>query len=1102
MSMVKLVLFLVVVFCIIGSASATTYNWYFATAGDDTTGDGSIGDPWETVAKADTKVNDANSGDIVYLYFNRGDTWTANTAAVSTESCYGVDVGSADPIVHINAYGGGNIPIFDGLVSDFSSVPEHNSTTGPVRWNSIFEINRHDCTVQNVEIKQVYGSGIQIKDANELVVSNSYIHDIGSFAMGSNTNFDAINLTADSCTVHTIQELYRYGKRSGWGGGIQFANNQLEGNGSVIKNCVVYDIYGEGLIIPNGIAEYNIVANTWSVAIDLSPYKMDAENTTVRYNLIIMEDWSTHIYDQNLVTGIRVFDEQIQGDNSNGNMFIYGNTVINYGIAFKMYNDLTQTSGPYNSVHVYNNLFIDSHTANTRISDHNTPPSVINLTADFQYYNNVLILYDQTGSSHVTDSIDSAYFGAATIENNSYWTTGGSPTVDSNWDTNYTTTNPLLPGEPSVDWDGQTGADYYKNITIEHHLFPASNSPLWNAGKVLGSEFNSSFLTKASNYSTLTDVVNFTMEDQGALWNIGPFVNYSAGAGAPNITTWENNKTSNNTLDITINTSESVNFNATANQTITTWNWYKDDADQSNNYDNISLSWSTSGLKHVIVNATNTNGTSPSITWNVTVESLVDTSYFTYHKIITINQSMVNQSIGTETYPMLVSTTDTDLANSSQADGDDIVFFDSDNTTQLPYEQEFWNSTNGELVEWVGIEDIKNVSYIVMWYNNSTIANSENATGVWDSDYLVVHHLQETDIDGGAGDIKDSTLNHHNGTTYGMTGANQISGQIDGSFNIDGAGDSINLSSPATLDDINPITISCWIESSGVVDDDRIYTKDNTGVDGKTLCVRESTDNFLEYRSAFSTTDGRWTTPTDSIVPDTRYHIYITHDNSNTANNAVMYINGSSVAVTESSTPDGSASSDAAIDAIIGNRPDGVRPWNYIIDEFRISESIRSAEYAQTDYNNTAYPSLFISIGAEQGDEGAPDTKFEYWDGSTWQENPEDYHLWFECFWITSEYPDGVAPNAEQTGSQHSLKITNNGTAAGIPKMKFNESSPAEVTVYVDDDYTVAGAVAITDTYQAVSTSLNAGENVTLSAWVNLTGLTSIWEYETEVIVE
>jgi len=91
------------------------------------------------------------------------------------------------------------------------------------------------------------------------------------------------------------------------------------------------------------------------------------------------------------------------------------------------------------------------------------------------------------------------------------------------------------------------------------------------------------------------------------------------GGTTPIITNWENNKTDNTNLDISINISESILFNATADQSITTWNWYKDDVDQSNNYDNITLSWNEAGEKTVFVSGTNANGTSNSITWNVLV---------------------------------------------------------------------------------------------------------------------------------------------------------------------------------------------------------------------------------------------------------------------------------------------------------------------------------------------------------------------------------------------------------------------------------------------------------------------------------------------------
>jgi len=92
-----------------------------------------------------------------------------------------------------------------------------------------------------------------------------------------------------------------------------------------------------------------------------------------------------------------------------------------------------------------------------------------------------------------------------------------------------------------------------------------------------------------------------------------------AASNAPNITSWSNSKTNDLSLDITINISEDVNFNATANQSNITWIWYKGEVAQSNNHDNISLYWTTTGNRDVIVNATNANGTSNNVTWIITV---------------------------------------------------------------------------------------------------------------------------------------------------------------------------------------------------------------------------------------------------------------------------------------------------------------------------------------------------------------------------------------------------------------------------------------------------------------------------------------------------
>ncbi len=88
--------------------------------------------------------------------------------------------------------------------------------------------------------------------------------------------------------------------------------------------------------------------------------------------------------------------------------------------------------------------------------------------------------------------------------------------------------------------------------------------------------------------------------------------------GAPEITPW-NNKSNSVATTLTVNASEVIRFNASADQPITTWKWYKDNVIQDNTNDSFITSWNDAGAKTIKVNATNANGTSNTITWNVTV---------------------------------------------------------------------------------------------------------------------------------------------------------------------------------------------------------------------------------------------------------------------------------------------------------------------------------------------------------------------------------------------------------------------------------------------------------------------------------------------------
>ncbi len=93
----------------------------------------------------------------------------------------------------------------------------------------------------------------------------------------------------------------------------------------------------------------------------------------------------------------------------------------------------------------------------------------------------------------------------------------------------------------------------------------------------------------------------------------------------PHITGWRNNITNGSSLDITINLSDTVKFNATANQTISIWNWYVNGSKkQSTSSDTYSYQFNIAGNQKVKVDAENANGTSDNPKeWNITVVDTV-----------------------------------------------------------------------------------------------------------------------------------------------------------------------------------------------------------------------------------------------------------------------------------------------------------------------------------------------------------------------------------------------------------------------------------------------------------------------------------------------
>lgn len=502
-------LFLLVIFIFPSWVQAATYKFYFSSGaggnpvGNDSSGDGSQSNPWKSLSKAQQKINSYNSTDIVYLYFDRGDSWTWDSSAVK-KTLAKFYIKSTNPVVHIDAYGSGGRPIFDGLVNDFSSVPSHNVTTGPFSWNRFFDIDKTNCSISNIEIKRVYGHGIFLKEAHNFTLSHCYIHDFGvSAIVPIGGNIALHGCTAAFNTIHTGQQLYRYDKKNGWGGGLVFTTpSQYSASyDNHVHHNVIYDIYGECITSNSGIMEYNVVGDCGSVALNIPAHGYDFPEAVVRYNYVVYSNHAKSAYirhDNGMKACVRVHDEAQGGNNNSGLIEIYGNVFVNYPTGIQMVCSEESLSGglmdqcdaqaAIGNVKIHHNLIIDPQLSGIRTNTSKPPYTIAN---NLELHDNSIVFFDRSGtdSDFVRDN-DLLPVDGWSVYNNHYWSLGESPIVPTEWKKNYNTQDPLLRGESTVSWTSLTGPSYYLSINPKEDLNPPTSSPIYNLSPLLTMDIN------------------------------------------------------------------------------------------------------------------------------------------------------------------------------------------------------------------------------------------------------------------------------------------------------------------------------------------------------------------------------------------------------------------------------------------------------------------------------------------------------------------------------------------------------------------------------------------------------------------------------------
>ncbi len=392
-------------------------------------------------------------------------------------------------------------------------------------------------------------------------------------------------------------------------------------------------------------------------------------------------------------------------------------------------------------------------------------------------------------------------------------------------------------------------------------------------------------------------------------------------------------------------------------------------------------------------------------------------SNWNYRKLITINSSQVEVDL--TNFPILVNITDSALASKAQDDGDDIAFvLWSDNTTQLNHEIELFNDTSGELLCWVNVTSLSSSedTKIWMYYNNSGSSSQQNATGVWDSNYLAVWHLNET-----SGTAYDSTSNNED--SISVVGVTQdANGFVDGCDEFDGSGAYIdfNTNLPST------VTISAWAYSTASSYADMLWCidSDNQGPDlfytGNLICL--------------NTWNGAGN-PFCNIPTDVdEWHLYSAVIESGNTN---LYIDdqlGGSATYRDPTGSDFHISSSAGYD------------WEGGIDEFRISNIARNTSWINTSYYTMNNSDTFLNLSEEE--QAAPIVSDPVpSDGASGTNVPPSF------FNITISDPSGDNMNitwrTNESGSWVTFNVTNGG-GSGVSDGTYNVTN----TSWVDTNLT------------------------------------------------
>src|ERR1044072_8168524 len=334
---------------------------------------------------------------------------------------------------------------------------------------------------------------------------------------------------------------------------------------------------------------------------------------------------------------------------------------------------------------------------------------------------------------------------------------------------------------------------------------------------------------------------------------------------------------------------------------------------------------------------------------------------YTYRRTITIDHTKVPNT-DQSNFPVLISGTYSYLAtvanggNVQNANGFDVIFTsDAACGTKLNHEVQTYSASTGTVDYWVKVPSLSHTTdtTIYLCYGNSAITTDPSTkTSVWDSNFKAVYHLDDQAANTS---VSDSTANASNGVNAANTSGKSVSGKVGKALTYNGSSDNTTTAVTQT----GSFTWECWFQLTNWTTQagSSNYSTLMSGTyasGGALLMLWKDSAYVVQFASDNA---GGVTSGNNSVAPGGWHHAaYTRTGNSGTYS---LYFDG----VLKGQVASGTNNTSSTI--TFGRRTDATaQALNGLLDEARISNVARSADWLRTEYNNQSSPATFYSISS------------------------------------------------------------------------------------------------------------------------------------------